>query len=137
MQSQLGEIIRKYRKQKGYTMTQLAARLGISMGLLSNIETGKSSSLQLTLLNNIVKELDIPVSELELFSEPYPIEDLSINLTKDYNKIKSSLEKLINAFIRTSSELSYDENKVDIITNMLIKELQTISLLIGTAKSER
>lgn len=136
MQHQLGEAIRKYRKQKSYTMAQLADKLGISIGLLSNIETGKTDSLQLNLLNNIVRELDIPISELELFSEPYPIEGLNISNIKAYNKIKPSIEKLINAFIATSSELSFDEIKIASITDMLVKELQTINQLIRTSESK-
>ncbi|MCY6482808.1 helix-turn-helix transcriptional regulator [Clostridium aestuarii] len=130
MQQQLGETIRKYRKQKGYTMTQLADKLNISIGLLSNIETGKTDSFQLTLLNNIIKKLSIPISELELFSKSYPIEELNINNTKDFKKLRSSLEKLIDAFITTFSALSFDEGKIALVTNMLIKELQTINQLI-------
>lgn len=136
MQQQLGQTIRKYRKQNNYTIAQLAEKLGISIGLLSNIETGKTDSFQLTLLNNIVRELDIPISKLNLFYKLYPIEELNINNSIDLNKINPSFEKLIDAFISTSSSLSFDEDKMALITNMLIKELQTISELIKTAESK-
>lgn len=136
MQQKLGETIRKYRKQKGYTITQLADKLGISVGLLSNIETSKTDSFQLTLLNDIVRELDIPFSELKLFYKPYPIEELNINITKDFNKLRPSLEMLINAFITTSSALSFDESEIALVTNMLVKELQTINQLIEATKSK-
>ena len=136
MQQQLGETIRKYRKQKRYTMAELAEKLGMSIGLLSNIETGKTNSLQLTLLNDIVRELDIPISELELFSEPYTIEKNNPNITEDFNKIRPSLDMLINSFIKISSALDFDENKVALLANMLVKELQAISTLIKTDKSQ-
>lgn len=136
MQQQLGQTIRKYRKQKNYTIAQLANKLNISIGLLSNIETGKTDSFQLTLLNNIVRELEIPISELKLFYKPYPIKELSIDNSMDFKKINLSLEKLIETFILASSELSFDENKINLISNMLIKELQTITQLIKTAESK-
>lgn len=135
MHQQLGQTIREYRNKKGYTIIQLSNKLQISTGLLSNIEKGKTDSFQLTLLNNIVNELDIPLSELKLFSEPYPIEELDINLTKDLNKIKPSLEPLINAFITTSSALSFNEAKVTLIADMLINELKSITKLIEATKS--
>ncbi|MBE6069179.1 MAG: helix-turn-helix transcriptional regulator [Clostridium lundense] len=134
MQHQLGETIRKYRKQKGYTMAQLANKLEISIGLLSNIETGKTDSLQLNLLNNLVKTLAIPPSELQLFSEPYPIKELNINIVEDYNKIKPSLEALLNAFISVSSALSFDEYKTSLVANMLVEELNNINKLIEISK---
>lgn len=69
-------------------MAELAEKLGMSIGLLSNIETGKANSLQLTLLNDIVRVLDIPISELELFPEPYNFEKITPNITEDFNKIR-------------------------------------------------
>lgn len=135
MQQQLGETIRKYRKQKRYTMAELAEKIGMSIGLLSNIETGKTNSLQLTLLNDIVRVLDIPVSELELFPEPYTFERITTSVTEDFNKIRPSLDMLVNSFIKISSVLDFDENKVSLLANMLVKELQTISNLIKTDKS--
>ncbi|WP_186431014.1 helix-turn-helix transcriptional regulator [Clostridium sp. BSD9I1] len=134
MQHQLGETIRKYRKQKCYTMAQLANKLEISIGLLSNIETGKTDSLQLNLLNNLVKTLDIPLSELQLFSKPYPIKELNINIVEDYNKIKPSLETLLDAFISVSSALSFDEDKTSLVANMLVEELNNINKLIEISK---
>lgn len=136
MQQQLGQTIRKYRHKKGYTIIQLADKLEVSIGLLSNIEKGKTDSFQLTLLNNIVNELDIPLSELKLFPEPYPIEELNTNLSKDLNKIKPSLQTLINAFITTSSALSFNESEADLIADMLINELKSITKLIEATKSK-
>lgn len=136
MIKQLGQTIRKYRKQKNYTLSQLADKLGISIGLLSNIENGKTDSFQLTLLNTIVSELDIPISELKLFSKPSPIGEVTINNSIDFKKIRPSLEKLIDAFVTTSSALSFDEGEIALVTNMLVKELQTINQLIEATKSK-
>lgn len=137
MQHQLGETIRRYRKQKGYTISGLADKLGISVGLLSNIETSKTDSFQLNLLNSIIRELDIPISELGLFSNPYHIENLNITSIKEFNKIRPLLEKLTTSFITTFSALSFDESKISLIVDMLIEELKTINQLIETSKSKQ
>lgn len=136
MQQQLGETIRKYRNKKGYTINQLSHKLDISIGLLSNIETGKTDSFQLTLLNNIVNKLGIPISELKLFSKPYPIDELNIDVTKNFNKISSSLEILIDAFIETSSTLYFNQDETALIANMLVNELHTMNKLIKATKSK-
>ncbi|MDP4145701.1 MAG: helix-turn-helix transcriptional regulator [Bacillota bacterium] len=135
MLQQLGKTIRAYRNKKGYTITQLANKLNISTGLLSNIETGKTDTFQLTLLNNMINGLEIPLSELNLFSNTYPIKQLNIDITKDFKKIDSSLERLINAFISTSSSFSYNRDEVALITDMLVNELQAITKLIEASKS--
>lgn len=136
MQQQLGETIRKYRNIKGYTIKQLADKLNISIGLLSNIETGKTDSFQLNLLNNFVNELNIPISELRLFFKPYSIEELNMTVAKDFSKISSSLEILINAFYETSSQLSFNNDETSLMANMLTSELRTISKLIKATKSK-
>jgi transcriptional regulator with XRE-family HTH domain len=136
MQQQLGETIRKYRNKKGYTIKQLADKLNISIGLLSNIETGKTDSFQLNLLNNFVNELEIPISELKLFFKPYPVEELNTTMTKDFSKINSSLEILINAFYEASSQLSFNRDETSLMANMLTSELRAISKLIKATKSK-
>lgn len=136
MQRELGQIIRESRNKKGYTIVELADKLGISTGLLSNIETGKTDSFQLALLNSIVRELSIPLSELKLFPEPYPIEELDIDFSMDLKKIHPSLEALINAFISTASELSFNEATLSLITDILINELQSITKIIEISRSK-
>ena len=41
MKENFGEYIKKLRKQKQFTLTQLAAKLGIDSGALSKIENNK------------------------------------------------------------------------------------------------
>lgn len=135
MQQQLGQTIKKYRNKKGYTLIQLADKLQISIGLLSNIENSKTDSFQLKLLNNIIQELDIPLEELKIFSKSYPIEKLDM-FSIDLNKMKDSLEKLINSFITTASELSFNENQISLMTDILITQLNLTSKFIEATKSK-
>jgi transcriptional regulator with XRE-family HTH domain len=136
MQQHLGETIRKYRNKKGYTITQLADSLNVSTGLISNIETNKTDSFQLVLLNKIIKKLDIPICELNLFTEPYPVLKFLNNNSDDLNKIKANIETLINAFITVASSLSFEEDQIEELTTLLILELKTINKLLESAKSK-
>ncbi|WP_186430054.1 helix-turn-helix domain-containing protein [Clostridium sp. BSD9I1] len=136
MQHQLGETIRNYRKQKGYTISELTDKLDISTGLLSNIENAKTDFFQLNLLNNIIQELDIPLSELHIFSKPYPTEGLDIDNMESFNKMRSKLEIVINAFIKSFSTISDDEDKMTLITSSLVNQIQIFNKLIEAPKSK-
>ncbi|WP_125762270.1 helix-turn-helix domain-containing protein [Companilactobacillus hulinensis] len=58
-----GEIIREYRKDKGWTQQQLAKKLDISRSYMSEIEHDKRN-MGVQLLKSIAKKLDIPASKL-------------------------------------------------------------------------
>lgn len=134
MQEQLGQTIKKYRHKKSYTILELADILKISTGLLSNIENGKSNSFQLNLLNNIINELDIPLSELNLFTTPYSFEESKEVNSESLNKIKPSIDKLIPTFI--SHSYSFTDDELSLLTDMIITELNSISKLIELTKSK-
>ncbi len=136
MQQEIGETIRTFRKQKGYTISQLTNKLDISTGLLSNIENGKTDFFQLNLLNKIIRELDIPLSELQLFYKPYPIENLDITSIENFNQIRPKLEIIINAFIKNFSLLAHNEEKMTLITNLLVNQIQIFNQLVEVSKSK-
>jgi transcriptional regulator with XRE-family HTH domain len=60
-QAPLGELIRDLRKRKGYTLQQLAARVGRSVGFMSQIERGLSQPT-VDDLNVIEQTLEVPAS---------------------------------------------------------------------------
>lgn len=70
MKETFGEYIRQLRKSKGYTLTQLAAKLNMDSANLSKIETGKREfdEKRLELLSN---EFGLDLKDLkdEYFSE--------------------------------------------------------------------
>ena len=70
MRETFGEYIRKLRTEKGYTLTQLGAKLGIDSGALSKIETDKKvfDDKLLPVLAEIFN-LDIKKLKDEYFSE--------------------------------------------------------------------
>jgi len=59
-----GEYIKSLRKQKGLTLTQLGAKLGIDSGLLSKIENGKKQ-LDEKALPNLAEEFNLDLQKLK------------------------------------------------------------------------
>ena len=74
MLQHLGQTIRTLRKHKGITLNDLAAKLHVSPGYLSNLETMKTDTVSLSFLQQTQEELnlfpaltqetDLPNSEL-------------------------------------------------------------------------
>ncbi|WDC83744.1 helix-turn-helix transcriptional regulator [Caloramator sp. mosi_1] len=72
IQKEFGNMVRKYRKEKGYSTQKLAELLGISVGLLNNIENGKSDVFKLEVLSQIFYQLNIPILEfLNIFYKSF------------------------------------------------------------------
>ncbi|BCB90930.1 helix-turn-helix domain-containing protein [Phytohabitans suffuscus] len=61
-QDQVGARMRRFRTERGLTLRGLAARAGLSIGFLSQVERGVSS-IGLTALNSVAAALDRPVAE--------------------------------------------------------------------------
>lgn len=59
----LGERLRAARRAKGYSLRELAAEIGVSASLLSQVENGKSQA-SVTNLHALVTALDITLDEL-------------------------------------------------------------------------
>ena len=90
MTSQIGKIIKKYRKDNGYTQFQLAEKIGVSEFYISALETGSRKPGRETLIK-LSNEMNIPIEMLlELKTEQslkYATDDL-------YQKINTlSIEK--------------------------------------------
>ena len=79
MTSQIGKIIKKYRKDNGYTQFQLAEKLGVSEFYISALETGSRKPGRETLIK-LSNEMNIPIEMLlELKTEQslkYATDDL-------------------------------------------------------------
>lgn len=85
MTSQIGKIIKNYRKEKGYTQFQMAERIGVSEFYISALETGSRKPGRETLIK-LSNEMNVPIEKLlELKTEQ------SIKLVSDelYKKISS------------------------------------------------
>ena len=59
MLQHLGQTIRTLRKHKGITLNDLAAKLHVSPGYLSNLETMKTDTVSLSFLQQTQEELNL------------------------------------------------------------------------------
>ncbi|KEK23352.1 helix-turn-helix domain-containing protein [Bacillus gaemokensis] len=59
MLHELGKHIRTLRTQKGIGLNTFAKQLGVSPAYLSNLETGKTDTIQLSLLQKLQDELQL------------------------------------------------------------------------------
>ncbi|RFU71450.1 XRE family transcriptional regulator [Peribacillus saganii] len=72
MLQHLGQQIRQLRTQKGKGLNEFAKELHVSAGYLSNLETGKSETIKLDVLEKIQEELKIlPVETDSSFSQRF------------------------------------------------------------------
>jgi transcriptional regulator with XRE-family HTH domain len=59
MLEHIGQRIRTLRKQKGISLNAFAERLNVSPAYLSNLETGKTDTIQLSILEKLQEELSL------------------------------------------------------------------------------
>ncbi|OEF99156.1 transcriptional regulator [Vulcanibacillus modesticaldus] len=109
----LGQRVRAIRVKKGIGLNEFANKLGVSSGYLSNLETGKTETIHLSLLEKLQDELEIfPTVDLgEIDNELlYRIERVNLLLKQlaennpeltDY--LLSTVEKGIEVFNKKSS----------------------------------
>jgi transcriptional regulator with XRE-family HTH domain len=64
MEIKVGEIIRSRREEMGINLVDMAKRLDISPGYLSQIETGRKTNPKLEIILRILHELDLDISML-------------------------------------------------------------------------
>lgn len=69
---QLGKQIRELRERKGIGLNEFAKELHVSSGYLSNLETGKSETIRLDVLEKIQTELHVlPLETTSVFSQRF------------------------------------------------------------------
>lgn len=70
MLEHLGQQIRQLRVRKGKGLNEFAKELHVSAGYLSNLETGKSDTIKLDILEKIQEELKVlPIDSTSSFSQ--------------------------------------------------------------------
>jgi len=135
----LGKLIKKYRNNKGYSTQLLAEKLDISAGLLNNIENARTDSFNLKLLNMIIKELDMPLEELDIFEDiPTPTStvntdyiELKLPLTSkiESEDIKIYIKNLVDCYLNIADSCNFNESQLAIINSHLLEELNFIKKL--------
>jgi len=91
----LGNAIKKIRKEKGFTQSFLAERCGITQTYLSQIENN-SKEPNISTVKKIAKSLDIPMPVLFFLS--IDTEDITPEKQEAFEMIQSSVKSLIAKF---------------------------------------
>lgn len=135
MPTPLGKVLKKYRKQKNFSIADLSEKLGVSTGFISNLETGKSDSFHLDLLIKIIKELDIPLNEIVVLkdfitnnvktSQDHITIDISAIGKSDRETISNNIEKLISTYLVVINT-SNNPELIEKITESVISQLNLI-----------
>ncbi|MFD0620360.1 helix-turn-helix domain-containing protein [Paenibacillus sp. GCM10027629] len=58
-----GQQLRQIRQQKGFGLNEFAKEIGVSPAYLSNLETGKTQTIQLEILSKLQQELHMIINE--------------------------------------------------------------------------
>ncbi len=91
----LGNIIKKIRKQKGLTQSKLSSLCGITQTYLSQIESN-SKEPNLSTLKKISQTLKLPLPILFFLSMTE--DDVSVSKRKAFEMINPSVKSLVNEF---------------------------------------
>ena len=92
-----GQHLRQIRQLKGIGLNEFAKELGVSPAYLSNLETGKTQTIQLEVLNKLQNELQIFVATEEFQSDVIQmrIERITCLLKELYGSDSSAAEYLM------------------------------------------
>jgi transcriptional regulator with XRE-family HTH domain len=94
----IGPRIRKIRKERKLTQTELASRIGIQQSDLSRMEKGEYR-VSLDTLFKILAEFDVSISE---FFDDVAKEDMTprdVKIMRDYKTLSADAQREVDAFI--------------------------------------
>ncbi|CCJ33520.1 helix-turn-helix domain-containing protein [Caloramator australicus] len=119
----IGKLIREKRLIKGYSTQELADLIGVSAGLINNIENARNDTFNLELLSKLCSALDIP------FISVFPIntkEFKEIILSNQLNStdIQEQINNLISNYINAAEKLKYNPLKLNKLLEKLIYEIE-------------
>jgi len=108
MLANLGQSIRQLRKEKGISLNEFAERLEVSPGYLSNLETGKTDTISLTLLSELNEMLCLIPVDLDPNLPPHEL-DFRLNrmclLLKNLYDTNQQLAEFFISHIETGISL--------------------------------
>lgn len=122
----VGKLIKEKRLEKGYSTQELAEKLGVSAGLINNIENAKTDTFNISLMNGLCEILSISRLSM-LVSEPSELK----NILGSANDIPISLMQHINSivdeYIKAGIKLNFNKNKLEVISKKVVSEIRFIS----------
>ncbi len=101
----IGEKIRKARKEKGMTQEELGELLGVKKSAVAKYENGRVENIKRTTLKRISAILDIPPSEL-IFEKPRTTEEILQGFTEKELKLFMAIKALpVDEFEKVLEEI--------------------------------
>lgn len=94
MTSKLGKILKKNRKEKGYTQFELAEKIGVSEFYISALETGSRKPGRETLIK-LSNEMNMPIEKLLELKTDESIKIASDELYAKINTLSKEKQKQI------------------------------------------
>lgn len=112
----IGEFLRKKRKEKKLTLKQLADGIGLSQTYLSQIELGDRNASS-DILEKISQKLDTPYIELMEIAGYWKKSDIEEHLSNlrdeyDYDNLLFSLAVKASEFVEIGNTLNIEEDKI-------------------------
>ena len=104
----LGEKIRKARKEKGMTQQELGNIVGVQKSAIAKYENGRVVNIKRSTLQKIASALDIRPSELIFTESPKDTAELHVriltdvrlmNAIKEYHALSEEKQKLVREII--------------------------------------
>lgn len=143
LQIEFGNMVRKYRKEKGYSTQKLAELLGVSVGLVNNIENGKSDVFKLEVLSQLFKILQIPSKDtLEILFYEQILDDLGYisnsqkdlfkNLPYDYQVIITrNFNEILKSYTLIFEKYKHNNDFINFINTFITQYSCFISSLLS------
>lgn len=126
----LGDLIRFKRKDCSYSTQQLADKIGVSAGLINNIENAKTDTFNIKLLTSLSDALDIDLSIA--LSRKYINKNYSINCIPINDDIVNKQNELI---YRLTSLINNNSNNINTahLLDKLLNEIKYFDMLTNPA----
>lgn len=137
-----GFEVKKHRKIKNYSTQELARILGVSVGLINNIENAKNDVFKLDMLVKLMSELDISIEDLtgdktsrlnSVYVKPVE-ESITFNikskgLSEQIDSIEKYIKLIICSYLSAIAEFNYTGDAAKFISNHIIQELEYLTEL--------
>ena len=116
---QIGEIIRKYRKEKNMTQEEMANRLGVTAPAVNKWENGNTMP-DILLLSPIARLLGISLDTLLSFREELTKEEISNLVQEMDNRLGKDKEDFAAAFQWAKEQMETYPNSEELILSLAV-----------------
>lgn len=131
---ELGRLIREKRLEKNLSTQELADKLGVSNGFISNLENAKTDTFNIDLMISVSNTLDIsllnflPISEDTIYSNDILKPSQKKEVPETIKELLSeNIDTIINNYLSSIKRHDYSKEFIAKITDKLLGELKYIN----------